>query len=291
MGITQKDIAKALHLPLITVHRALNSSGYVSKELKGRILAYAREVRYVPHKASQVLKRNKVRKIAVFSLLPSPLLLERHPHGHLHRGGADPGPELQGQLPHGGGEETPTSTWSAWRRRSATAWRQSRSSTSGSTAWMRSFPASPGRDPLRDAERGRAGEPPDLLHRPGRSRRRRAGGGIHRKDAALQASPARAGAHHPAGQSRGPPRAGHQQAALREAFGEVMEKQLSPDSSRHGLHNERHELTGRALATSLSSWRTGTGDFDAVYLIAAYNVPFIRALEQGEGTRRGGGPP
>ncbi|MGA2612084.1 MAG: substrate-binding domain-containing protein [Spirochaetia bacterium] len=67
MGITQKEIARALNLPLITVHRALNSSGYVSKELKGRILAYAREVRYVPHKASQVLKRNKVRKIAVFS--------------------------------------------------------------------------------------------------------------------------------------------------------------------------------------------------------------------------------
>jgi len=67
MGITQKEIAKALSLPLITVHRALNSSGYVSKELKGRILAYAREVSYVPHKASQVLKRNKVRKIAVFS--------------------------------------------------------------------------------------------------------------------------------------------------------------------------------------------------------------------------------
>ena len=67
MGITQKEIAQALHLPLITVHRALNDSGYVSKELKGRIVAYAREVQYVPHKASQVLKRNKVRKIAVFS--------------------------------------------------------------------------------------------------------------------------------------------------------------------------------------------------------------------------------
>lgn len=67
MGITQKEIAQALKLPLITVHRALNNSGYVSKELKGRIVSYAREVNYVPHKASQVLKRNKVRKIAVFS--------------------------------------------------------------------------------------------------------------------------------------------------------------------------------------------------------------------------------
>jgi LacI family transcriptional regulator len=67
MGITQKEIANALNLPLITVHRALNSSGYVSKELRGRILSYSREVHYVPHKASQILKRNKVRKIAVFS--------------------------------------------------------------------------------------------------------------------------------------------------------------------------------------------------------------------------------
>ncbi len=67
MGITQKEIARTLKLPLITVHRALNSSGYVSRGLKERILAYAAEVRYVPHKASQVLKRNRVRKIAVFS--------------------------------------------------------------------------------------------------------------------------------------------------------------------------------------------------------------------------------
>ena len=67
MGITQKEIARALDLPLITVHRALNDSGYVSKKLRARILAYARKVRYVPHKAAQVLLRNRVRKIAVFS--------------------------------------------------------------------------------------------------------------------------------------------------------------------------------------------------------------------------------
>jgi LacI family transcriptional regulator len=67
MGVTQQDIADALHLPLITVHRAINNSGYVSKELKARILAYAEEAHYVPHKASQVLKRNRMRKIALFS--------------------------------------------------------------------------------------------------------------------------------------------------------------------------------------------------------------------------------
>jgi len=67
MGITQKEIAEALKLPLITVSRALNNSGYVSKAMKTRILDYAHDVRYVPLKASQVLKRNKTRKIAVFS--------------------------------------------------------------------------------------------------------------------------------------------------------------------------------------------------------------------------------
>ena len=65
--VTQQDIADALGLSLITVHRALKSSGYVSKKLKERILAYAKEVTYVPHKASQILKRNKIRKVAVFS--------------------------------------------------------------------------------------------------------------------------------------------------------------------------------------------------------------------------------
>jgi LacI family transcriptional regulator len=67
MGITQRDIADALHISLITVHRALNNSGYVSKDLKDRILAYAKEVEYVPHAASRVLVRNRLRKIAVFS--------------------------------------------------------------------------------------------------------------------------------------------------------------------------------------------------------------------------------
>jgi LacI family transcriptional regulator len=65
--VTQQDIADALGISLITVHRALNNSGYVSRKLKTRILAYAKEVTYVPHKASQILKRNKVRKVAVFS--------------------------------------------------------------------------------------------------------------------------------------------------------------------------------------------------------------------------------
>jgi LacI family transcriptional regulator len=67
MSVTQQDIADHLEISLITVHRALNNSGYVSAELRARILSYAKEVNYVPHKASQILVRNKTRKIAVFT--------------------------------------------------------------------------------------------------------------------------------------------------------------------------------------------------------------------------------
>lgn len=67
MRITQKEIAKNLGVSLITVSRALNNTGYVSQELKEKILAYAQQHNYVPHKASQVLVRNKLRRIALFS--------------------------------------------------------------------------------------------------------------------------------------------------------------------------------------------------------------------------------
>lgn len=67
MRITQKDIARELGISLITVNRALNNSGYVSEELKKRIMAVVKEKSYVPHKASQALVRNRTRNIAVFS--------------------------------------------------------------------------------------------------------------------------------------------------------------------------------------------------------------------------------
>jgi LacI family transcriptional regulator len=67
MHITQKDIAKRLGISLITVSRAFNNSGYVSPELKKRIFDYAKKQSYVPHRASQILVRNKTRIIAVFT--------------------------------------------------------------------------------------------------------------------------------------------------------------------------------------------------------------------------------
>ncbi len=67
MRITQKEIAKSLGISLITVSRALNGTGYVSQELKDQILSFAKKHNYVPSKASQVLVRNKQRRIALFS--------------------------------------------------------------------------------------------------------------------------------------------------------------------------------------------------------------------------------
>lgn len=67
MRTTQKDIAKELGISLLTVSRALNGTGYVSAALKEKVLAYAKEKNYVPHKASQVLVRNKIQRLALFS--------------------------------------------------------------------------------------------------------------------------------------------------------------------------------------------------------------------------------
>jgi LacI family transcriptional regulator len=67
MGVTQQEIANTLGISIVTVNRALTGSGYVSKALRERILRHAKDVNYVPHKASQVLLRNKDRKVAVFS--------------------------------------------------------------------------------------------------------------------------------------------------------------------------------------------------------------------------------
>ena len=67
MRITQKTIANDLGISFMTVSRVFNNSGYVSQELRKRILDYAKKKGYEPHRASQVLVRNTIRTIAVFS--------------------------------------------------------------------------------------------------------------------------------------------------------------------------------------------------------------------------------
>ncbi|MDR3341265.1 MAG: substrate-binding domain-containing protein [Treponema sp.] len=65
--LTQKKIAQALGISLVTVNRALNNSGCVSPKLKKQILDYVKKNDYIPVRVSQVLLRNKVRTIVVFS--------------------------------------------------------------------------------------------------------------------------------------------------------------------------------------------------------------------------------
>ncbi|MCL2129789.1 MAG: LacI family transcriptional regulator, partial [Treponema sp.] len=67
MRITQKMIARDLGISFMTVSRVFNNSGYVSQELRKQILDYAKKKGYEPHRASQVLVRNTIRNIAVFS--------------------------------------------------------------------------------------------------------------------------------------------------------------------------------------------------------------------------------
>jgi LacI family transcriptional regulator len=68
MGVTQREIAKALNISVMTVHRALSETGYISEELKEKVLAYAQEVNYRPHRGAQALVRKRTHRLALFSI-------------------------------------------------------------------------------------------------------------------------------------------------------------------------------------------------------------------------------
>lgn len=63
---TQQDIADSLGVSIITVHRALNDTGYVSDQLKERIRREAERQGYRPHRGARGLKR-PARQLAVYS--------------------------------------------------------------------------------------------------------------------------------------------------------------------------------------------------------------------------------
>jgi LacI family transcriptional regulator len=64
---TKQDIADSLGISIITVHRALNDSGYVSIDLRERIRTEAERIGYRPHRAAQSLVRSTSRELVVFS--------------------------------------------------------------------------------------------------------------------------------------------------------------------------------------------------------------------------------
>lgn len=64
-AITIKDIAKALHLSVSTVSKALRGSHEISEETKQTVMAYARANNYKPNPIAQSLKRGQSRSIGV----------------------------------------------------------------------------------------------------------------------------------------------------------------------------------------------------------------------------------
>jgi LacI family transcriptional regulator len=65
--VTQRDIADALNMSHITVSRVFNRRGYISPETRKRVLEYAREVNYRPHKAAQALSRGRIARLAIIT--------------------------------------------------------------------------------------------------------------------------------------------------------------------------------------------------------------------------------
>src|ERR1700712_5460557 len=64
-ALTIKDIAKALHLSISTVSKALRNSHEISEETKKTVLAYANEFNYKPNPIAQSLKRGRSKSIGV----------------------------------------------------------------------------------------------------------------------------------------------------------------------------------------------------------------------------------
>ena len=62
---TLKDIAAKLNISAATVSRALNSSGYVSQEVKEKVLRTAEEMNYIPNAIAKSLKKRRTNTIGM----------------------------------------------------------------------------------------------------------------------------------------------------------------------------------------------------------------------------------
>jgi LacI family transcriptional regulator len=284
MGITQKDIANALNLPLITVHRALNSSGYVSKQLKARILEYAREVRYVPHKASQVLKRNKVRKIAIFtSTLP------RYFWNDIRTGISIAAEQIQALNYRVNYHMVAERDSNRYLRLLEEEIRDGVEAVAFVNQWIYRMDEIISRI-------ARAGIPYVTLNVDAPESQRvcyigpdyRAGGGLAGeyigKTLQFKRSP-RVLVLTTLPDSRVVLRAPDINKLRFEGFQEVMTKRF-PQVSNEVAHITKGINSREAEQDIAGLLAERKGNFDAVYLIAAYNAPFIRALEQSAGARR-----
>lgn len=72
MAVTLRDVAIRAGVSPITVSRALNNSGYVSREAKERVIAAATELSYVPNAVARSLRSNRTHLLALLAGITNP---------------------------------------------------------------------------------------------------------------------------------------------------------------------------------------------------------------------------
>lgn len=65
MGITIKDIARLSGVGISTVSRVINNTGYVSDEVRIKVMQVVRDNNYIPNKSARNLKANESKNIAI----------------------------------------------------------------------------------------------------------------------------------------------------------------------------------------------------------------------------------
>ncbi len=64
-NVTIKDVARVAQVSVATVSRALNGHGNVAEEVRNRVFAAARELRYTPHAAARSLSSRRTQTLGV----------------------------------------------------------------------------------------------------------------------------------------------------------------------------------------------------------------------------------
>lgn len=72
MAVTLRDVAALAGVSAITVSRALNGKGYVSQDVRARVLAAAAELNYVPNAVARSLRSQKTQLLGLLAGITNP---------------------------------------------------------------------------------------------------------------------------------------------------------------------------------------------------------------------------
>ena len=67
MGSKKKDIARISGVGISTVSRVLNNTGYVSDEVRQKVMKTVRDLNYIPNISARNLKSNDSKNIAILA--------------------------------------------------------------------------------------------------------------------------------------------------------------------------------------------------------------------------------